>query len=193
MMQIDSINLYNESITMGNVIDSKSQKVNFEEIMDNEVKKNASIEELVKNIESNHNAKITISSDFFSATSITGLNNVIIGGDTLEKMKNDGAFCERIMKIIDENCSYSAQQEIRSLSPPAKSAGVIIYPDGSYLCWIESIYSNRADIKRDSNSDDVVIKDIDNIKENQIVDIAEQINNFGIVPDISVIDKKRSK
>lgn len=65
MMQIDSINLYNESITMGNVIDSKSQKVNFEEIMDNEVKKNASIEELVKNIESNHNAKITISSDFF--------------------------------------------------------------------------------------------------------------------------------
>ena len=78
MMQIDSINLYNESITMGNVIDSKSQKVNFEEIMDNEVKKNASIEELVKNIESNHNAKITISSDFFSANSIKGLNNVIV-------------------------------------------------------------------------------------------------------------------
>ena len=50
MMQIDSINLYNESITMGNVIDSKSQKVNFEEIMDNEVKKNASIEELVRTL-----------------------------------------------------------------------------------------------------------------------------------------------
>ena len=107
-------------------------------------------------------------------------------------MKTDNVFREKIMKVIDECCSYSAQQEIKSLSPPAKSAGVIIYPDGSYLCWIESIYSNKTDIKKDKNTDDFLVKAIDNIKENQVVDIAEQFYDLGIVPD-NAVNKKRSK
>ena len=191
-MQIDSIHLLNEIMT-NNKIDYNSQKVNFEEIMNYEVEKDTFIKESVKNIESNHSAKITISSDYFSAIPTTGLNNVIIGGDTLKKMKNDNVFCEKIMKVIDECCSYSAQQEIKNLSPPAKSAGVIIYPDGSYLCWIESIYSDRVDINKDRNTDSFMLTDI-NIKSNQIVDIAEeQFKYFEIVPDFSFANKKRSK
>lgn len=191
-MQINNINSYDECITMMKAIDTKSQKIDFVDVLTNEVKRNTSFEDLVKNIETYHNAKIILSSDSSSSNSITGLNNVIIGRSTLEKMKTDNVFREKIMKVIDECCSYSAQQEIKSLSPPAKSAGVIIYPDGSYLCWIESIYSNKTDIKKDKNTDDFLVKAIDNIKENQVVDIAEQFYDLGIVPD-NAVNKKRSK
>lgn len=191
-MQINNINSYDECITMMKAIDTKSQKIDFVDVLTNEVKRNTSFEDLVKNIETYHNAKIILSSDSSSSNSITGLNNVIIGRSTLEKMKTDNVFREKIMKVIDECCSYSAQQEIKSLSPPAKSAGVIIYPDGSYLCWIESIYSNKTDIKKDKNTDDFLVKPIDNIKENQVVDIAEQFYDLGIVPD-NAVNKKRSK
>lgn len=191
-MQINNINSYDECITMMKAIDTKSQKIDFVDVLTNEVKRNTSFEDLVKNIETYHNAKIILSSDSSSSNSVTGLNNVIIGRSTLEKMKTDNVFREKIMKVIDECCSYSAQQEIKSLSPPAKSAGVIIYPDGSYLCWIESIYSNKTDIKKDKNTDDFLVKAIDNIKENQVVDIAEQFYDLGIVPD-NAVNKKRSK
>lgn len=193
MMQIESIHLYNESITDNKMIDSKSQTVDFEEVMNNEVKKNTSIEELVKEIESNYNSQITMSLDSFSANPVKGLDNVIIGKETLEKMKNNSVFREKIMKVIDECCSSSAQQEIRSLSPPAKSAGVIIYPDGSYLCWIESIYSDSDDIEGGSKNDNFVIKGIKNTKESRMENVVEQYNHLEIVADISVIDKRRSK
>lgn len=191
-MQINNINSCDECNTIMKAINAKSQNTNFEDVLNNEVTRNISFEDLVKNIETYHNAKIIISSDACSCNSITGLNNVIIGGSTLEKMKNNSVFCEKIMKVIDECCSYSAQQEMKSLSPPAKSAGVIIYPDGSYLCWIESIYSDRTDVKKDKNTDDFLVKAIDNIKENQVVGSVEQFIDFGIVPD-NAVNKKRSK
>lgn len=142
-MQINNVHLCDECIMTTKVMNAKSQKTNFEDILFKEANRKISYEDLVKDIEKYHNAKIGLSSDSPFRNSITGLNNVIIGESTLEKMTNDSVFRKKIMKVIDECCSSSAQQEIECLSPPAKSAGVIIYPDGSYLCWIESIYSDR--------------------------------------------------
>ena len=190
-MQINNINLCDECITKIKDTDAKNQKTNFEDALTSEVKRNISFENFVRNIETCHNAKIALYSERNYCSSIKGLNNVIIGGSTLEKMKKDNAFREKIMKVIDECCSYSAQQEIEKLSPPAKSAGVIIYPDGSYLCWIESIYSEGTHVKKDKNTADFLVRVVDNIKENQVV-VVEQFNDFGIVLD-NAINKKRSK
>lgn len=181
MMKIDSVvNLYSESIAVvgRNGDEFIDQKVNFEDLINDEVRKNTSIEEFLKNVETNYNAKITVSSDLFFANQITGLNNVIIGGDTLNKMKNDSVFCEKILKVIDEVCSYSAQQEVRSLTPPVKSAGVIIYPDGSYLCWLESIYSDGEEVEKDSDKSDFVNEVIKIAKEDLDNNTIEQFNNW---------------
>ena len=181
-MQINNVHSCDECITTTKVTNDKSKMTNFEDILIKEVKRNLTYEDLVKDIEKYHNAKIVLSPDASFCNSITGLNNVIIGKSTLEKMTNDSVFRKKIMKVIDECCSFSAQQEIESLSPPAKSAGVIIYPDGSYLCWIESIYSDRTDVKKDNNTDDLLVKAIDKIKESQVADGVEPFNDLKIMP-----------
>lgn len=181
-MQINNVHSCDECITTMKVTNAKSQKTNFEDILFKETNRKISYEDLVKDIEKYHNAKIGLSSDSPFRNSITGLNNVIIGESTLEKMANDSVFRKKIMKVIDECCSASAQRKIESLSPPAKSAGVIIYPDGSYLCWIESIYSDRTDVKKDNNTDELLVKAIDDINESQVAGGVEQFNDFKIMP-----------
>lgn len=196
-MQIDNINLYRENILNSKAVDCKSQKVNFDKILNHEIEKNTSIIDLVKNIESGHNAKITVSSDPFSDLPIAGLNNVIIGGNTLEKMNNNSAFREKIMSIIDDWCSDSAQQERRSLAPPVKSGGIIIYPDGSYLCWLESIYSDRENEENEKISSDNAVDILKNMTTSFTENNIEQFNNLYAlstltIPSVRVIDKDKN-
>jgi hypothetical protein len=194
-MQINSIDLPYSNIKADySSANSEIRAADFSNIIKNEIAKNSSVNEAKKSLETEHNAQITLSSDFSSNNLISGLNNVIIGENTLEKMKSNKEYCEKIMKIIDDNCSSSAQNELKSLSPPVKSSGVIIYPDGSYLCWVESIDSKRESDKQSSEENNTlhdVISEriIESLKDNGI----EQIGNLFAMPDIKSPDKKQSK
>lgn len=48
-----------------------------------------------------------------------------------------------MLSKIKEFSSPESQKEIQALSPPVKSAGMIIYPDGGALYWLEG-YPNEA-------------------------------------------------
>lgn len=179
----------------------------FKEILDTEVEKKTPTIMMEDILKTKYNAKIISTYSDFSTNSIEGLNNVIIGKDTLRHMENDTAFKNKILKIIDECCSPEALEEIRSLSPPVKSAGVIIYPDGKYLCWLESIYSERSNESNRHRNDgyrgnqkekQIVNPQIENI-ENELVMLGiisdsiiasnEDQNNNGVIFD--TLKKKR--
>ena len=49
---------------------------------------------------------------------------------------------EKVLNDIEEFCSPENQATIRTLQPPVKSAGRIVYPDGRTLYWIEG-YPNE--------------------------------------------------
>ena len=71
-----------------------------------------------------------------------GTNHVIISPETLSKMESDPVLKGSVLSKIEEFCSSESQKEIQALSPPVKSAGMIIYPDGSTLNWLEG-YPNK--------------------------------------------------
>lgn len=165
-------------------------ELEFQDIMKDTILKKLSLDEFCKNIELGNNAKI-INFNIFSGSSMTGLNNVIIGSSTLEKMQQDSVFREKIMKVIDEQCSISSQHELINLSPPVKSSGVIIYPDGTYEFW-EEAYSNISD--SNSNEDAVEFACDNNLSwldlySDKIVENSEDFIAYYGMP----IDKKKSK
>lgn len=150
MDNISSLDLLNKSTLVNN-----TKKIlygintnQFEELLAKRMN-TQSIDALYNEIEQKYNAKLCVNSfssymDFMNSTDANSLNNVLISKSTLEKMKNNPAFKEKICNIINENCSQSALNELRSLTPPVKSSGVIIYPDGTYLCWVESINNEKS-------------------------------------------------
>lgn len=69
-------------------------------------------------------------------------NHVIISPAALSKMENNPVFKEKVLNDIEEFCSPENQAGIRALQPPVKSAGMIVYPDGRALYWIEG-YPNE--------------------------------------------------
>lgn len=71
-------------------------------------------------------------------------NYVQISPGTLERMETDENLKRKVLSKIDEFCSAEWQAEIKSLSPPVKSAGMIVYPDGDCLYWLEG-YPNEVD------------------------------------------------
>lgn len=71
-------------------------------------------------------------------------NYVQITPETLERMEMDENLKRKVLGKIDEFCSADGQAEIKSLSPPVKSAGMIVYPSGDCLYWLEG-YPNEAD------------------------------------------------
>ena len=75
-------------------------------------------------------------------------NYVIIFPETLSKMESDPALKKSVLSKIEEFCSSESQKEIQALSPPVKSAGMIIYPDGSTLYWLEG-YPNEIGNEKD--------------------------------------------
>lgn len=104
-------------------------------------------------------------------------NYVGISQDTLSKMEQDPALKKKIMSAIEEFCSPEELAKVNALQPPVKSAGMIIYPDGDVLYWLEGYPNNLegASEKKSAvsklNIDDVIAKynnPITNVVENDI-------------------------
>ncbi len=77
-----------------------------------------------------------------------GINHVIISPETLSKMEKNPVLKESVLSKIKEFSSLESQKEIQALSPPVKSAGMIIYSDGGALYWLEG-YPNEVGHEED--------------------------------------------
>lgn len=85
--------------------------------------------------------------DFLNTHDIRCKNFVAISADTLSKMEENPALKKKVMSAIREFCSPKTQAEINALAPPVKSAGMIVYPDGDTLYWLEGYPNDFGDMK----------------------------------------------
>ena len=85
--------------------------------------------------------------DFLNTHDIRCRNYVAISGETLSKMEENPALKQKVMSVIEEFCSPKTQAEINALAPPVKSAGMIVYPDGDTLYWLEGYPNDLGDMK----------------------------------------------
>lgn len=69
-------------------------------------------------------------------------NYVCISQQTLHRMETDSALKNKVLHAIEEFCSPEEQAKVNALYPPVKSAGMIVYPDGEVLYWLEG-YPNE--------------------------------------------------
>ena len=79
---------------------------------------------------------------FLSDNDIRCKNMVCISPGTLEKMEQDPALKKKILSAIEEFCSPEERAKVNALQPPVKSAGMIVYPDGDVLYWLEGYPNN---------------------------------------------------
>lgn len=75
-------------------------------------------------------------------------NYVRISPKALSKMEKDPALKKKVLSEIAEFCSPQQQAKVNALQPPVKSAGMMIYPDGSTLYWLEG-YPNDLENEKD--------------------------------------------
>lgn len=85
--------------------------------------------------------------DFLNTHDIRCKNYVAISADTLSKMEENPALKKKVMSAIEDFCSPEAQAEINALAPPVKSAGMIVYPDGDTLSWLEGYPNDFGNMK----------------------------------------------
>lgn len=85
--------------------------------------------------------------DLLNIYDIRCTNYVLISPETLSKMEENPALKKKIMSAIEEFCSPHEQAEISALAPPVKSAGMIVYPDGDTLYWLEGYPNDIGDTK----------------------------------------------
>lgn len=85
--------------------------------------------------------------DFLNTHDIRCKNYVAVSADTLSKMEENPVLKKKVMSAIEEFCSPEAQAEINALAPPVKSAGMIVYPDGDTLYWLEGYPNDFGDMK----------------------------------------------
>ena len=85
--------------------------------------------------------------DLLNTYDIRCTNYVLISPETLSKMEDNPALKKKIMSAIEEFCSPEGQAEISALAPPVKSAGMIVYPDGDTLYWLEGYPNDFGDTK----------------------------------------------
>ena len=85
--------------------------------------------------------------DFLNTHDIRCKNYVAISADTLSKMEENPTLKKKVMSAIEEFCSPETQAEINALAPPVKSAGMIVYPDGDTLYWLEGYPNDLGDVK----------------------------------------------
>ena len=109
--------------------------------------------ELAREIGNSYNVTLNVGSivscqQLLDEYDMRGTNHVIISPETLSKMESDPALKKSVLSKIEEFCSSESQKEIQALSPPVKSAGMIIYPDGSTLYWLEG-YPNEIGNEKD--------------------------------------------
>lgn len=73
----------------------------------------------------------------FNRYDIRCKNYVCISQQTLRRMENDSALKNKVLHAIEEFSSPKEQAKVNALYPPVKSAGMIVYPDGEILYWLE--------------------------------------------------------
>ena len=77
-------------------------------------------------------------------------NYVRISPKVLSKMEKDPALKKKVLSEIAEFSSPQQRAKVNALQPPVKSAGMMVYPDGSTLYWLEGYpndYGNAKDKK----------------------------------------------
>lgn len=141
-MDIQSLGILNNSTIQGNVTIVKNTESDFKELFEKIIGG-----ELAREIRDNYNVTLNVGNDvdcdqFLETNDLRGTNHVIISSAALSKMENNPVMKEKVLNDIEEFCSPENQAEIKALQPPVKSAGIIVYPDGRTLYWIEG-YPNE--------------------------------------------------
>lgn len=141
-MDIQSLGILNNFTIQGNVTTVKNTESDFKELFEK-----ITGGELARKIRDNYNVTLNVGNvvdcdQFLETNDLRGTNHVIISPAVLLKMENNPVMKEKVLNDIEEFCSPENQAEIKALQPPVKSAGMIVYPDGRTLYWIEG-YPNE--------------------------------------------------
>lgn len=72
-------------------------------------------------------------------------NYVGISKGTLNAMAENPALKKKVFAAIEEFCSPEEQKKIELLQPPVKSAGMIVYPNGNVIYWLEGYPNDDTD------------------------------------------------
>lgn len=108
--------------------------------------------EIAQEIKNNYEVTLNVGSvgnvnTLLNTYDIRCKNLVCISQDTLAKMEDNPALKKKIISAIEEFCSPEEQKKINSLAPPVKSAGMIVYPNGDTLYWLEGYPNDFGDMK----------------------------------------------
>lgn len=141
-MDIQSLGILNNTMFQGNVTTVKNTESDFKELFEK-----ITGGKLAREIRENYNVTLNVGNvincdEFLNTNDLRGTNHVIISPAALSKMENNPVLKEKVLNDIEEFCSPENQAEIKALQPPVKSAGMIVYPDGRTLYWIEG-YPNE--------------------------------------------------
>ena len=159
-MDIQSLGILNNFTIQGNVTTVKNTESDFKELFEK-----ITGGELARKIRDNYNVTLNVGNvvdcdQFLETNDLRGTNHVIISPAVLLKMENNPVMKEKVLNDIEEFCSPENQAEIKALQPPVKSAGMIVYPDGRTLYWIEG-YPNE--IGSDKNTKLVNVSSINEL------------------------------
>ncbi|MBD5096109.1 MAG: hypothetical protein HDT40_03725 [Lachnospiraceae bacterium] len=147
MMEISAVNFYNALYNS----DSEIKNIKGEEFKNLFDKLTGG--RMAEEIRENYNVTLDVGSvgscyDLINSYDIRCTNYVRIAPQTLSNMEKNPALKNKVLNAIKEFCSKEEQMEIRALLPPVKSAGMIIYPDGRTLYWLEG-YPNEPENEKD--------------------------------------------
>lgn len=147
MMEISAVKFYNAL----NNSDSEIKNIKGEEFKNLFDKLTGG--RMAEEIRENYNVTLDVGSvgscyDLINSYDIRCTNYVRISPQTLSNMEKNPALKNKVLNAIKEFCSKEEQMEIRALQPPVKSAGMIIYPDGRTLYWLEG-YPNELENEKD--------------------------------------------
>ena len=141
-MDIQSLGILNDATIQGNTTTVKNAESNFRQLFEK-----ITGGKLAREIRDNYDVTLNVGNvvncdQFLETNDLRGTNHVIISPAALSKMENNPVLKEKVLNDIEEFCSPENQAAIRALQPPVKSAGMIVYPDGRTLYWIEG-YPNE--------------------------------------------------
>ncbi|MDE7423103.1 MAG: hypothetical protein K2N51_05345 [Lachnospiraceae bacterium] len=165
-MDIQSLGMLNGIMIQENTTTAKNAENDFRQLFEK-----ITGGELAREIRDNYNVTLNVGNivncdQFLETNELRGTNHVIISPATLSKMENDSVLKEKVLNDIEEFCSPENQAEIRALQPPVKSAGMIVYPDGRTLYWIEG-YPNEIGSEKSKK----------NVNENSISELLQMYSN----------------
>lgn len=146
-MDVNAVDVFKEKNNV--VIETKNISMAKNILMDEyqELFKKISGGELAEKIRETYQVTLEIGSlgsyqQILDSCDIRCTNYVRISPETLAGMEKNPALKKKVLNEIAEFCSSKEQAEIKGLQPPVKSAGMLVYPDGSTLYWLEG-YPNE--------------------------------------------------